>query len=192
MAMPSLPAQRDWTVDDLHALPDDGNRYELIDGELFVSPSPNRPHQRALRELLLQLEPYVRSLGGVEVLFAPYGVTWSTRTEVQPDLLVMPITDRVPSGAAGDRPELELVVEILSPSTARVDRYRKRALYQRERVPEYWIVDVTARLVERWRPNDEEPEIIFEHFAWQPRGEVAPLIIDLAEIFRIANAGEGR
>ena len=78
---------------------------------------------------------------------------------------------------------LVLAIEVLSPTTARADRHKKRRLYQRERVPEYWIVDVDARLIERWRPEDERPEILAEQVEWNPDPAHPPLVIDLAEYF---------
>ncbi|MEO7965683.1 MAG: Uma2 family endonuclease, partial [Gemmatimonadaceae bacterium] len=180
--------EQNWDVDKLHALPDDGNRYELIDGELFVSPAPSRAHQRASRELVWRLLPYVELLGGLEVLYAPFAVTWSTRTEVQPDVLVVPLHRDTEIGAVATHRLLELVVEILSPSTARVDRYRKRALYQKQRVAEYWIVDLATRMVERWRPDDVEPEVLFDQLVWRPRADVDTLSVDLEEVFRIVHA----
>jgi len=75
------------------------------------------------------------------------------------------------------------VIEVLSPSTARADRHRKRLLYQDERVPEYWIVDPDAPLVERWRSDDARAELIAETLAWQPRPDLAPLRVDLATCF---------
>ena len=74
-------------------------------------------------------------------------------------------------------------MEILSPSTSRADRQAKRRLYQRQRVPEYWIVDVDARLIERWRPEDERPEILTEQIVWQPDAAHAPLEIDVPAYF---------
>jgi Uma2 family endonuclease len=76
-----------------------------------------------------------------------------------------------------------LVVEILSPSTARTDRQQKRRIYQSEGVPEYWIVDLDARVVERWQPRDTRPEIITDILVWQPQREIAALSIDLVELF---------
>ncbi|HXO84958.1 MAG TPA: Uma2 family endonuclease, partial [Gemmatimonadales bacterium] len=91
---------------------------------------------------------------------------------------------------AGRRPRewsdierLLLAIEVLSPSTARADRTTKRRLYQRAGV-EYWIVDLEARLVERWRPGDERPEILTERIEWLPAPGVVPLIIDLGGFFR--------
>jgi Uma2 family endonuclease len=76
-----------------------------------------------------------------------------------------------------------LVVEIVSPSTARTDRQQKRRIYQSEGVPEYWIVDLDARVVERWRPHDTRPEIIADILVWQPQSDIAALSIDLVELF---------
>jgi Uma2 family endonuclease len=184
MAMPTLPTHREWTVEMLHALPDDGNRYEVIEGELFVSPAPALVHQRASRELVRRLLPYLDAVGDLELLYAPAAVTWSPRTEVQPDILVLPLLAARPSEHFEDVGVLELAVEILSPSTARADRYRKRALYQERRVPEYWIVDTAARMIERWRPNDEEPAVLLGELTWQPRARHAPLAIELDAYFR--------
>src|SRR4051812_48229562 len=80
---------KEWTSELLNELPDDGNRYEIIDGKLFVTPSPSRVHQRALAELHLLLAPYAKTLH-LDLLFAPFAVKFSGRSEVQPDLLVMP------------------------------------------------------------------------------------------------------
>jgi Uma2 family endonuclease len=82
-----------------------------------------------------------------------------------------------------DITRLLLAVEVLSPSTARADRTVKRRLFQRVGVPEYWIVDVEARLVERWRPGDARPEIVTDALAWQPEPAHAPLVIDLPTLF---------
>ncbi len=76
-----------------------------------------------------------------------------------------------------------LAVEVLSPSTARADRSVKRRLYQRARVPEYWIVDLEARLVERWRPADERPEVLTDTLSWVPAAGTGSLTIDLPEFF---------
>jgi Uma2 family endonuclease len=76
-----------------------------------------------------------------------------------------------------------LVIEVLSPATARYDRQLKRRRYQRARVPEYWIVDVDSRLIERWRPNDERPEMLEERLTWKPAPGDASLDLDLTQLF---------
>jgi Uma2 family endonuclease len=78
---------------------------------------------------------------------------------------------------------LLLAVEILSPSTARYDRIVKRRRYQRAGIPEYWIVDPDSRVIERWRPNDERPEVASEVLEWRPVAEAPPLLLDLPALF---------
>ena len=180
MAMPATH----WTVEMVRALPDDGKHYEVIDGELFVTPAPSLPHQRAVRELLFRLADYLRALPGLEALFGPADITAGDRTLVQPDVFVMPRGPGPMPGGWVEVGTLVLAIEVLSPSTARADRHKKRRLYQRQRVPEYWIVDMDAHLVERWRPNDERPEILAEQLEWRPDPAHPPLIMDLPAYFR--------
>lgn len=172
-----------WTIDMVRALPDDRNRYEIIDGELFVTPSPSLTHQRAVSRLVLRLAPYLEAEGLGEAIIAPADVEIATDTMVVPDIFVIPpVSGKLPrywSEAA----RLLLVVEVLSPTTARADRVRKRERYARERIPEYWIVDVDARVVERWRPDDERPEVLNDRIEWRPDAAHAALTIDLVEYF---------
>ncbi len=76
------------------------------------------------------------------------------------------------------------MVEVVSPATARYDRTIKRALYQRVGVMEYWIVDLDARLVERWRPEDTRPEIVTDSLTWHPAGTSEPMVLDLEAFFK--------
>jgi Uma2 family endonuclease len=116
-------------------------------------------------------------------LVSPADIEFDDHTLVQPDLFVAPLIDgRRPRGWNEIR-FLLLAVEVLSPSTARADRQIKRRRYQRHGVGEYWIVDLDARLVERWRPGDERPEILTERLAWQPIAGAPPLEIDLPQFF---------
>jgi Uma2 family endonuclease len=172
-----------WTIDMVRALPDDRKRYEIIDGELFVTPSPSLTHQRAVSQLFLRLAPYLKAEALGEAIIAPADVEIAPDTMVGPDIFVIPpVTGKLPRywSEAG---RLLLVVEVLSPGTARTDRVRKRALYARERVPEYWIVDVDARVVDRWRPDDERPEVLTERLEWRPDTGHPALTIDLVEHF---------
>jgi Uma2 family endonuclease len=172
-----------WTVEMLHELPEDGNRYEIIDGVLLVTPSPAPVHQRAIAELFRLIDPYASGLG-FEVFFAPAAITWSPKTEVQPDLLVVPEDAGRPIERFEEVQDLALAVEVLSASSLRADRFTKRREYQRRGVMEYWIVDPAGRSIERWRPMDEEPEILVERMTWQPREGAAPLVIDVVRYFR--------
>ena len=196
MAMPASPpllpdrSRRDWTVDEVRALPDDGNRYEVIDGELFVTPAPSWLHQQAAMEFLFLVRPYAHRCA-LDCYIAPAEVAFSPRRSVEPDLFVVPRMDGRRATHFEEVQRLVLAVEVISPSTARADRYRKRYLYQSEGVAEYWIVDPDARFVERWRPGDDAPEILVESLAWAPREEVEPLVIDLAAYFRRVHGEDG-
>ena len=189
MAMPTSPpllpdrSRRDWTVDQVRALPDDGNRYEVIDGELLVTPAPSWLHQQAAMEFLFLVRPYAHRCA-LDCYIAPAEVAFSPRRSVEPDLFVVPRMDGRRATHFEEVQRLVLAVEVISPSSARADRYRKRHLYQSEDVPEYWIVDPDARFVERWRPGDDAPEILVESLAWTPQEDVEPLVIDVAELFR--------
>ena len=187
MGMPA--SHTDWTVDMVHALPDDGNRYEVIDGELLVTPAPTLPHQRASAKLYLLLASYAESVG-LELLYAPFAVTFSVRREVQPDLAAWPIPYHQSTPSFVELGSLALAVEILSPSTARTDRHKKRHLYQSQGVAEYWIVDVANRLIERWRPNDDEPEVLLASLVWKPNADHDAMAIDLVAYFRAVHGEE--
>lgn len=181
--MPVSNTRTDWTVREANAIPDDGHRYEVVDGELLVSPAPTWLHQRAVRELVELLLSYMK-LVDFELFFAPTAVTWGPRTELQPDVLAVPRLDGHPAQRFEDVGVLLLAVEVLSPATARNDRYKKRREFQRRAVPEYWIIDPASRLVERWRPNDTEPDVLLDALVWQPSDDGPPLTIDLAPYFQ--------
>jgi Uma2 family endonuclease len=181
MGMPQ-PAPN-WTVEQVLALPDDGNRYEVVDGELLVTPAPLFRHQDAILALVRRLEPFVRSNGVGHLSISPADIEFDDHTLVQPDIFVFELPGGKRPGRWKDIRSLLLAVEVLSPSTARADRQVKRLRYQRQGIPEYWIVDLDARLVERWRPQDERPEIIHETLSWRPGTGSAVLTIELPELF---------
>jgi Uma2 family endonuclease len=179
--MPDL--KRSWTVDDVHALPDDGKRYEVIDGELFVTAAPSWRHQEAALAIYALLRDYLRRERVGHALIAPADVIFSPRRAVQPDVFVVPLFH-------GRRPErfedvghLLVAIEVLSPSTARADRVAKRTLFRDEGVDEYWIVDLDSRVVERSTPDEPRPELLTEELVWEPTGAVMPLSIDLTAYF---------
>jgi Uma2 family endonuclease len=182
MAMPAVSPRR-WTADDVRALPDEpGKRFECVDGELLVSPSPRLPHQSMVMLLWRELEAYVRAQGIGCAFAAPGDLELDRFTLVQPDVYVLPLVD-------GRRPRTVeeigfplLFVEVVSPSTARYDRVVKRGRYQRYGV-EYWIVDLDARLLERWLPASERPEILTASIHWMADGATAPLVLELEPLF---------
>ncbi len=180
MGMPE--ALREWTAERVRTLPDDGMRYEVVDGELLVTPSPATPHQRALGELHLRLGGYLRGGTVGELFLSPADVEFDPRTLVQPDLFVVPLREGRRLRRWADIDQLILAIEILSPSTARYDRLTKRRLYQRQRI-EYWIVDLDARVIERWRADDERPEIVADRLRWHPSGASEPFTLEVEEYF---------
>jgi Uma2 family endonuclease len=136
-----------WTYEDLFSLPDDGRRYEIIEGELFEMPSPGSAHALVVAALIRLLIPLVENLGG-RWCTAPIDVFFPGANPVQPDILVI-----FPSGQAeivprGIEGTPDLVVELLSPSNRGHDLLTKRSLYARAGVREYWLVDPDARTVE--------------------------------------------
>jgi Uma2 family endonuclease len=133
---------------DLQRMPDDGNRYELYDGELHVVPAPMPRHQRVARRLFEWLLEYARRVGG-EAFFAPLDLVVSDYDVVQPDLLYFgPITARRINPDEAIRFLPELAIEVLSPATARIDCGRKQALFERAGLAEYWIVDPAASVMD--------------------------------------------
>lgn len=157
-------------------------RYELVDGELLVTPSPNEPHQRAVFLLARALDEHLERNPIGQVYTSPFDVELETDSIVQPDVFVLPMheVERVRT----EMPARELLVaaEVLSPSSSRGDRVAKRPLYGRY-VSEYWIVDLDARLFERWRLHAQQPEIIVDMLEWQPTGTPERFRLDLSKYF---------
>lgn len=175
-----------YTAEEVRNFPDDRLRYEVIRGELFVTPAPGTAHQRLVVELVRRLQDYVERHGLGEAIVSPYEVEFAEDTAVQPDVLVI-LHDRaryLTKKRLMGPPSL--AVEVISYSSKRTDRLQKRALYLEEGVEEYWIVDPEQRRVELWRPGAAEPEVLTKRLAWAPRAGVPPLELDLGEMFRKA------
>jgi Uma2 family endonuclease len=136
-----------WTYEDLFTLPDDGRRYEIIDGELYEMPSPDSSHARTIIRLIATLLPILARLGG-EMFTAPFDVFFAGANPVQPDILVVLSggSGRVVKRGVEGAPDV--VIEVLSPSNRNHDVLTKRALYGRAGVREYWIVDPERRTIE--------------------------------------------
>jgi Uma2 family endonuclease len=142
------PGGRGLTYADYAALPDDGHRYQLVEGELVVTPSPTRWHQEVIGTMYRQLSEHVQRLNLGQVFIAPLDVLLSDRVVLQPDLFFVSneraaiVRDANIAGAP------DLCIEVLSPGTERLDRLRKTELYARFGVPHYWIIDLSARSIE--------------------------------------------
>lgn len=149
VTMTALPRSRPLTRADLEAMPDDGHRYELIDGVLIVTPAPSLDHQRVLGRLHLHLSAAVPD--GLEVIFAPFAVALAHDTELQPDLIVARSSDFTPRELPG--PPL-LAVEVLSPSTRRIDLTLKRDRLEAAGCGAYWCIDPIALSLTAWELED--------------------------------------
>lgn len=177
-----------WSRERVLALPDDGNRYELFDGELLVTPAPNGLHQLAVARLWEELFLFVRRQGLGQLMTSPADLHLGGEQLSQPDLFLMPSVPADPRDWARF-PDPVLVVEVLSAGTARFDRIIKRRRFQRAGIPEYWIMDLDAQVVERWRPGDDRPEILDQRLEWQPAGAAEALVIDLPAFFGSLTGG---
>jgi Uma2 family endonuclease len=144
--------------DDLAHLPEDGNTYEILEGDLYVTPSPSPIHQRVAKRLARQLEDFFEAGGHGEVFVAPLDVILSERDVVEPDLIVVADPSQV-SGRAIEGAPL-LLVEILSPTSIQRDRIVKATRYAALGVPHYWIVDLEARAVECYRLAGAKYELL--------------------------------
>jgi Uma2 family endonuclease len=142
------PGQGHWTYEHYAALPDDGKRYEIINGVLYMTPSPGRSHQEVALEFAAYLRAHVKSAHLGRVYIAPFDVELTPKVVVQPDVMVIlnENSDKVTSSRIVGAPDL--VIEIASPSTSTYDRHKKNDAYAHAGVPEYWIVDPVAHTVE--------------------------------------------
>jgi len=172
-----------WTAEMVRQLPDDGNRYEVVYGELLVTPAPRFDHQLLVSRLFLPLGNYLTHEPVGIVLTSPADISWGRDVLVQPDLFVVPFAEAQTRDWSRLR-SLLLVIEVLSPSTTRADRFTKRRRYQEAGVPLYWVVDGTEQHVEVWTPDAAFPAIERERLVWRPRGAATPFMLELAELFR--------
>lgn len=188
MGMPA--ADTTWTVDLLDALPDDGQRYEIIDGELFVTPAPSDVHQLVAAEFWRRLRDYMRPTDIGRALLSPADVRKPDRkrNRVQPDVFVVRLQDGGRPPYPYDLSDMLLVVEVLSPGNPIYDYQVKRELYLSNGVPEYWIVNAEARVVSRWRSLDDPGEEFARAITWRPTGMPEPLALDLPALFHEALA----
>lgn len=172
-----------YTAEMVRALPDDGNRYEAVHGELLVTPSPREIHQRVLGRLHLALGNYLERHPVGALYTSPADISWTPDTLVQPDLFVVAL-DEARAGEWSRFRTLLLAVEVLSPSSVRQDRFTKRRLYQEVGVATYWVVDTVTRSIEVWTPEAVFPQTVTNVLKWHPAGEDEALTIPLDKLFR--------
>jgi len=150
--MADVTIPRRATYEDYCRFPDDGKRYEILDGEIFMTPSPSPRHQFASKRLQRILERYFEDTLGYQVFDAPLDVILSNADVVQPDLLVVAASQQVSTRGIEGAPLL--LVEILSPSRPEYDRLTKASRYAARGVPHYWLVDPDGRTIECFQLDD--------------------------------------
>ena len=187
--MATQPKTSGLTYEDLQAFPDDGLRREIIDGELFVTPSPVRRHQAVALELAIALGTHAKEHGG-DVYPAPMDIFFSDTNVLEPDLLYVGPGRLDGTDDAKVVVVPDLVVEISSPGTRRRDLTLKRDLYERYGVAEYWFVDLEAERLEVYRLHDgryDRPDIL-----GPADGLTSPLLPGFAfELSAILGSGGG-
>jgi Uma2 family endonuclease len=173
-----------YTAEMVQALPQDGNKYETVYGELLVTPAPRLTHQLVVTRLGQVLANYLDVNPVGQGFAAAADISWGPDILVQPDVFVAEIQEMRRSRSWRDVRTLLLVIEVLSPSTTRYDRFTKRRLYQQEGVPLFWVVDADARQVEVWTRDAAFPTVERERVIWHPEASTEPFTLELASLFR--------
>ena len=180
MAVPVPTKTKVWTLEELHSLPDDGNKYELVHGELFVTPPPTVSHEEIVVRLDRILSPFVAA-NGLGHLYHPRAVIQFHGSEAEPDLMVR-LAHPNPDAGWEAWPVPLLVVEIISPGTRRRDREQKKNFYLEAGIAEYWIIDPERRSVIVVRPG-QDGRVEEERVEWHPPGREAVLTVSLDDVF---------
>ena len=191
--LPALPPGEVWTAERVRRELIDVDperpyarfRFELLDGEVLVTSSPEMAHQYAVDHLLLGLGIYLRGGRIALAVTSPSDIEIVPNTIVQPDLYVVPYIDGKRPRTRPYKGPLLLAVEVLSPSTARNDQLKKRRFYVRAGV-EYWVVDLESRVIYRNAPGDERIDLYAERIEWRAPGAEAPAVIDVEALFQAA------
>jgi Uma2 family endonuclease len=181
-------AVRGWTYEEFARLPDDGNRYEVIAGDLYVTPAPGSIHQQVSFRLTTAFGNFCQEQGAGIAFHAPYDVIFGEGDYLEPDLIFVRL-DRMGEvvqdhGVVGTP---DLVVEILSGSTAHRDRGIKRQRYAKHGVPEYWIIDTDAKHVEVYRLTGGDlrrAEVATDFLRYRPVPGGPELVIDVPHLLR--------
>jgi Uma2 family endonuclease len=186
MSMPAL-RQRRWTIEEFDQLVDEraelSPRYELVDGELLVTPAPTGRHQRIVFALSRAVHDYVVRHRLGEVRLGPGEVRLTPDSRFAPDLFVIPAKHGEMPRANDSVTHVILVAEVLSPNSARHDRITKRRFFQSHTVPDYWIIDGETEAIEVWRPGDERASLLDDRLVWQPNESVPPFELDIRQFF---------
>lgn len=173
----------EWTYDEYARLPDDGDRYEIIRGEVCVTPGPRPRHQWVAQRLHRVLGEYVER-NGLGVVLDDVDLLFVSGEFLRPDLLYVPKDRLAGITTRGVECAPDLVIEVLSPGSERVDRERKPPRYAEHGVPAYWLVDPVNHRIEVFTPAaGVEPAMVTHRLEWQPDAGVPALSIDVPDLF---------
>lgn len=168
-AMPVAAPTKAVTYAEYRALPENGKRYEVLEGELYMTAAPVLNHQRVLRTLLGILDRHIQATKWGEILPAPVELYLDKRNFVEPDIVAVSNARRSILREKNIQGAPDLVIEIISPSTARTDRIRKAKLYAKHQIPHYWIVDYADKTLEA--------------FEWSKGGYVLAAALEEDQVF---------
>ena len=186
MAMPTI-AKHAWSIEEVEQLMEGRRgytpRYELIDTKLLVTPTPSVRHQRIVLELAVLLRDYVRRHRLGETVISPSTVSLTPDSRLEPDVYVVPTIDGRLLRSSAVVTRLLLAAEVLSPSSARHDRFTKRRFFQKHGVPEYWVVDGEAKAFEIWHPEEDRAALIDDRLIWHPDAVSEPFELDVRAFF---------
>ncbi len=172
-----------YTADMVRALPNDGNRYEVVYGELLVTPAPRPWHGIIQSRLLVAIATYLGRQPVGEVFGSRADISWGPDVLVSPDVFVVTI-EQARTLEWSQMRDLLLVAEVLGPSSGKHDRFIKRRRYQEAGIPLYWIVDADEEQVEIWTPADSFPRFERDQVIWHPSGAREAFSLSLGELFR--------
>ena len=182
--MSQHPPQHVWDYSDYARFPDDGNRYEVIDGEVLVTPAPSTYHQHVLANLLVALRLYLKR-EPMGVVLPDIDLLFVSGQFLRPDLVV--VANEARDGITNRGVELPpaLVVEVLSPTSSSIDRVKKPRRYGDFGIPEYWVIDPEERLVWVWRfaAGASDAERVTGRLVWHSKGAGQAFEITPEELF---------
>ena len=166
-------------------MPDDGRRYQVVEGELIMAPAPNRYHQEILGDLFSTIRSFLKEHRFGKVYVAPFDVFLDEINVLQPDILFVSNARRSVLTKAGADGAPDLVIEILSPSNAALDRVRKRDVYARCGVAELWLISPESRTVQVYRLQEDaaKPVLVRGEHETLESPLLPGLTIDLREVF---------
>lgn len=185
MPNPGVRANVPYTYEEYCYLPNDGRRYEIIEGDLYVTPAPSSIHQTVSRRLQFALMSQLEVKGLALIFDAPYDVIIANTTVVQPDLVIIRNSRRSSISQRGLEGIPDVAVEILSPSTRGNDAILKKAAYARAGIPEYWMVDCDLGQVEVFRLKEAgyDPGVLFDRSATLTSPAFPEVAIPLLPVF---------